>query len=323
MAFVGQGTSYRLEAAAHARPGSVLLAGLNARQWLIDPGGGRLEVFENGKPKAALPLPEEALAKTSGALWSISVVAGAPGQRPVVWLARGDRGAAWRLHGTTWSPAYRLGESTGPVTAVSADLLAYCTPESPSAAFAVFDAVKHRTVRRFGARRVPAHPLLDPEENLWLLAVMEGPKGNRLVAAGVYFPEVRLYGLREGKLEGGIELPRRTIEHLVRARERALARARRQKRCARCLDVDLTVFCDALAVNGEEIWIHLAGQQELVHARGPRISTAALDFGPDAVPDVTGLAFSPHNLFVATDASMVDFEAVALCPVWRGEATPR
>ncbi len=319
VAFVGQGTCYRLQPGAHPRPGSVLLAGLGGRQWVLDPAGGRLQMFENGQPKASIPLPQAVLdERGSGALWSVSVVPDASKKTPVVWLARGDLGAAWCLHGSTWSPEYRLGEVTGPVIAVSADLLAYSTPASVSAAFAVFDTVNERTVRRFGVRRVPAHPLLEPEENLWLLAFRDGPRGRQLVTAGVYFPEVRIYGLREGKLEGGIDLPRSSIERLVRARERALARARFQKGCSQCIDVDLTVFCDALAVSGEATWIHLAGQKELIRADGSRIVPVALDLGRGPVANVTGLIFSPHSLFLGTDTNVERFRAVESLPIFLG-----
>ncbi len=317
-AFLARGPVYRFTTGIEPVPGSVLLAGVGGTRWLVDPGRGELVVLEGGAVRAALPLPGEALQRREEGLWSVSAVPGPGGDGAVVWFARGDLGLAWRLEDRSWGAPFRLGEVTGPVTAAAPDLLAYSTPGSSSSAFALFDAVRGQVVRRFGRRRTPAHPLLDREENLWLLAVDGSEGGRELVAAGVYFPEIRVYSLPEGAFRGTIALPSRVVAQLEEARRRALEKARAEAGCRECLDVNLVVFGDALAARGGVAWVHLAGQTQLVHLEKAKATAVPLDLPASGGAGLTGMVVSPPDLLLVSETGIERLRATDALPLHLG-----
>ncbi len=319
VAFLASGDVTRLEPPEHLDPGSVLVTALGDRQWLLRPSLGEVVVFVKGRPAETIALPESARQSADGGIWSLSAVDAGAGRPPVVWLVRGDRGLAWRLdESTRWSGPFRLGEPTGAAVALAPDLLVYSTPTSGSAAFALFDAAKQATARRFGRRREPAHPLLDREENLWLLTKVHGTDGERLVTASVFSPEIRSYSLPHLAPIETPALPQEAVEHLIRARRRAMDAVRNQRDCSSCIEARLVVFADALGSEGDGVWLHLEGQQQLIRIGGTGTKTVPLDVPAEEAAAVRGLALEHRTLLLVSETILRRLQPTDSLPIHLG-----
>ncbi|MCD4748891.1 MAG: carboxypeptidase regulatory-like domain-containing protein [Thermoanaerobaculales bacterium] len=237
-------------------PLSSLLAFSRGRLVYLDLKHRQLLFFnKDASNDRAVPLPD-GMEAVSGSLWTLLT---AP--KGDVWVIAHGKQQLWCLFDGKWSGPTSMGQELGPAIMLRDGRILASTPESSTAAFEIFDPATPQNSQAFGRRIPPVHPLLEREDNTWVLG---NAPDHHIVAFHAYRPLVRIYSTDPPSLvlEKTLEGPEVALMETRRKAAVEQALKRMNTRCSTCLKIDLVNFADHLSQMGRGVIFHLGGQYQ-------------------------------------------------------------
>lgn len=293
-------------------PLSSLLSYSRGSLVFLDIKHNRLVFFrKDGTPGRTIPLPE-GIQTRPGSLWTLLTK---PDGEIFVLDHEGQslRGFSDGL----WRQARQIGWKLGPAIMLTDGRILASTPESSTSAFEIFDPAEPQHSQSFGQRIPPIHPLLDREENTWVLGETAD---QRIVALHAYRPLMRIYTIDPPTLVVEKELDGPDIAKLEGLRKAALEKAldKMSTGCSSCLNVELVNFTDHIFKMGPGMIFHLAGEYQArpLSARGRQGDPILLDLslhGP-----MTGFALKGRHLAAVDARGLILLRALDEVPTMEG-----